>query len=96
MRTVALKLIKPGPAVFQVKDGNLTTVTPVTWTVWAAGRIYPPEGTYWVEATQGASLEKRGSETVPLTLPAVVTINKGDHIIIQARQDGQAIRITPA
>ena len=96
MVAVALKLVRPGTGVFQVQDGSLTAVTPVSWTVWAAGRIYPPEGTYWVEATTGTTLEHRGQETVPLTLPAAVTITKGDHLLIQQRQDGQAIRISPA
>lgn len=93
---MALKLIKPGPAVFQVQDGTLKAVTPVTWTVWAAGRIYPPEGTYWVEATTGANVEKRGTEIVPLTLPALVTFDKGDHLLLQFMKTGQAIRISPA
>ena len=93
---MALKLVKPGTGVFQVQGGSLTAVTPVSWTVWASGRIYPPEGTYWVEATAGTSLEHRGQETVSLTLPAVVTVAKGDHLLIQQRQDGQAIRVTPA
>lgn len=93
---MALKLIKPGPAVFQVKDGSLTAVTPVTWTVWAAGRIYPPAGTYWVEATTGTIMKKNRSESAPLALPAVVTIAESDLLLIQQMQDGQAIRITPA
>ena len=32
---------------------------------------------------------------VPLTLPAVVTIAKGDHLLIQYMKDGQAVRISP-
>lgn len=92
---MALKLVKPGPAVFQVQGGSLTAVTPVTWTVWAAGRIYPPEGTYWVETTPGVNIEKRGSETVKVTSPQVVSFTKGDHMLLQFMQDGQAIRVTP-
>ena len=67
----------------------------VAWTVWPIGRIYPPEGTYWIEATTGTNLEKRSTEMVPLTLPAVVTIAKGDHLLIQYMKDGQAVRISP-
>ena len=93
---MALKLVKPGPAVFQVQDGQLTAVTPVTWTVWAAGRIYPPEGTYWVEATPGLNVEKRGSETVNITPPTLVAFRDGDYLLIQQREDGRAIRVTPA
>lgn len=96
MVTVALKLITPGPAVFQVQDGSLIAVTPVTWTVWSMGRVYPPEGTYWVEFTPDANLEKRGSETVKLTSPQVVRFTDGDHLTLQFKQDGQAIRISPA
>lgn len=93
---MALKLVNPGTGVFQVQDGSLTAVTPVSWTVWASGRIYPPEGTYWVETTPGVNVEKRGSETVKVTSPQVVTIAKGDHLLLQFVQDGQAIRVTPA
>lgn len=93
---MALKLIKTGPAVFQVQDGSLTAVTPVTWTVWALGRIFPPEGTYWVEFTPGVNIEKRGSETVQITSPQVVTFTKDDYLLQQLKQEGQAIRITPA
>ena len=93
---MALKLIKPGPAVFQVQGGQLTAVTPVSWTVWGVGRIYPPAGTYWVESTAGTNVEKRGTETVALTFPAVVTFAKGDYLLLQFIQDGQAIRVTPA
>lgn len=81
--------------VFQARDGSLTAVTTVSWAVWSLGRIYPPEGTYWVEATTGANLEHRGQETVSLTLPAVVTVTEGDYLLIKQRQDGQAIRVTP-
>ena len=92
---MALRLVRPGPAVFQVQDGKLAAVTPVTWTVWTVGRIYPPAGTYWVETTPGAHLEKRGSETVKVTSPQVVTFTSGDHLLLQFMQDGQAIRVTP-
>lgn len=93
---MALRLVRPGPAVFQVRDGSLTAVTPVSWTVWSSGRIYPPEGTYWVETTPGVNAEKRGTETVKVTSPQVVTFTKGDHLLLQFMQDGQAIRVTPA
>ena len=92
---MALKLIKPGPAVFQVQGGNLTAVTPVTWKRWEAGRIYPPAGTYWVETTPGVNVEKRGTETVKTTSPALVTFADGDYLLLQFMQDGQAVRITP-
>lgn len=93
---MALKLIKPGPAVFQVQGGKLAAVTPVTWTVWSAGRIYPPKGTYWVETTPGVNIEKRGSETVKVTSPQLVSLTDGDHLLLQFMQDGQAVRVTPA
>lgn len=92
---MALKLVKPGPAVFQVQGGKLAAVTPVSWTVWPVGRIYPPEGTFWVEFTEGVNLEKRGSETVRLTAPALVSFTEGDILLLQFRKDGQAIRVTP-
>ena len=92
---MALKPVKPGTGVFQVRDGNLVAVNGVTWTVWSAGRIYPPEGTYWVETTPGANMEKRGSETEKVTSPQVVSFAKGDHLLLQFMQDGQAIRVTP-
>lgn len=92
---MALKLVKPGTGVFQVRDGNLVAVNGVTWTVWPAGRIYPPEGTYWVETTPGVNAEKRGTETVKIVSPALVTVTKGDHLLLQFMQDGQAVRVTP-
>lgn len=92
---MALKLVKPGTGVFQVQGEKLVAVTPVTWTVWAAGRIYPPEGTYWVETTPGVNVEKRVSETVKVTSPQVVTFTKGDYLLLQFMQEGQAIRVTP-
>lgn len=81
--------------MFQVQGGSLTAVTPVTWTVWPLGRIYPPEGTYWVEATTGATLEHRGQETVSLTLPTAVTITDGDYLLLKSMQNGNSIRVTP-
>ena len=96
MVAVALALVRPGPATFTVQGGQLTAITPVSWTVWSAGRIYPPAGTYWVETTPDVNLEKRGSETVKVTSPQVVTFTDGDHLLLQFMQDGQAIRITPA
>ena len=42
------------------------------------------------------NVEKRGSETVKVTSPQVVSFTKGDHILLQFMQDGQAIRFTPA
>lgn len=92
---MALKLVKPATGVFQVRDGNLVAVNGVTWTVWPVGRIYPPEGTFWVEFTEGVNLEKRGSETVRLTAPALVSFTEGDILLLQFRKDGQAIRVTP-
>lgn len=96
MVVVALTRIATGPATFTVQGGQLTAVTPVTWTVWAAGRIYPPEGNYWVEATPGLKVEKRGSETVNITPPTLVHFTEGDYLLIQQREDGRAIRVTPA
>lgn len=92
---MALKLVRPGPAVFQVQDGKLTAVTPVPWVVWSIGRIYPPPGTYWVETTPGVNIEKRGSETVKLTSPALVTVGADDLLLLLFMQDGQAVRVTP-
>lgn len=93
---MALTRIATGPATFTVQGGQLTAVTPVAWTVWGAGRIYPPEGTYWVEATPGLNVEKRGSETVNITPPTLVAFKDGDYLLIQQREDGRAIRLEPA
>ena len=92
---MALKLVKPALGVFQVRGGNLVAVNAVAWQVWSIGRIYPPAGTYWVECTEGVNLEKRGSETVKITAPALLTFAEGDHLLLQFMQDGQAIRVTP-
>ena len=95
MVAVALKLIKPGTGVFQVQDESLRAVNSVTWNIWAIGRIYPPAGTYWVEASAGLQVEKRGTDTVELTLPTAVTIADGDHLFLQNRQEGFSVRVTP-
>lgn len=92
---MALKLVKPGTGVFQVRGGDLVAVNAVEWQVWSQGRIYPPAGTYWVERTEGVNLEKRGSETVKITAPALLTFAEGDYLLLQFRQDGQAVRVTP-
>lgn len=92
---MALKLVRTGPAVFQVRGGYIAPVRPTSWAFWQSGRIYPPPGTYWVETTSGVSIEKRGSETVKLTSPALVTVTDGDYLLLQFMQDGQAIRVTP-
>lgn len=93
---MALTRIKTGPAVFHVRGGKLTPVGATSWTTWAVGRIYPPEGTYWVETTPGVNVEKRGTETVKITSPALVTVTDGDYLLLQFMQDGQAVRVTPA
>lgn len=92
---MALKLIKPGTGVFLVRGQRIAPVNATTWVYWASGRIYPPAGTYWVEATPGTNVEKRGTETVKLTTQQVVSFADGDHLLVQFMQDGQAIRVTP-
>ena len=91
---MALKLVRSGPAVFQVREQRLAPVN-TTWTFWGLGRIYPPEGTYWVETTPGVNIEKRGSERMEVSSPALVTCTDGDHLLLSNMQDGQAIRVTP-
>lgn len=92
---MALRLVKPGTGVFQVRDGALTTVNGVSWTVWAAGRIYPPEGTYWVETSPGVNMEKRGTVNTSLTAPCVTTFTQGEYLLLQFMKDWQAVRVTP-
>ena len=96
MVVVALTRIATGPATFTVQGSQLAPATTTGWTHWAAGRIYPPEGTYWVQATAGVNVEKRGSETVKITPPTLVRFTDGDHLLLQFMQDGQAIRLEPA
>ena len=81
--------------MFTVVGGKLTPVGTTTWKMWEAGRIYPPAGTYWVETTPGVNVEKRGTETVKATSPALVTFADGEYLLLQFMQDGQAVRITP-
>lgn len=92
---MALKLVKSGPGVFHVRGGELLPANACTWTTWKSGRIYPPAGTYWVEFIPGVHIEKRGSETVKLTGPALVTVGTDDLLLLLYMQDGQAVRITP-
>lgn len=81
--------------VFRVRDGVLSPLGGVTWKYWAAGRIYPPAGTYWVDVTAGVTVEKRGNVTESLSFPAVVSFQEGEYLLLLYKQDGQAVRVTP-
>ena len=93
---MALTRVATGPATFTVQGGQLAPAATTGWTHWAAGRIYPPPGTYWVQTTDGVNVEKRGSETVKITPPTLVSFKDGDYLLLQFMQDGQAIRLEPA
>lgn len=81
--------------VFQVWEGRLTPINGVKWAYWGLGRIYPPAGTYWVDATAGVTVEKRGNVTESLSFPAVVSFQEGEYLLLFNKQDGQAVRVTP-
>ena len=93
-RVKALEEALVNNGAFHVREGKLTPLSEVKWTYWGLGRIYPPVGTYWVEATVGVSVEKRGKANVRLTLPGPVTFDEGDFLLLLSMKDGQAIRLS--
>lgn len=92
VKTLERKLASNG--AFQVQDGKLAPLGAATWTYWGLGRIYPPAGTYWVEATTGTAVEKRGNETLELNPPGPVTVAEGEFLLLMNMQNGQAVRVS--
>lgn len=70
--------------------------TPEGWSFWGLGRVYPPAGEYWVEMSDGATVEVRPSGmNVPLKQATMATIAEGDFLLAMNPAPGQTIKITP-
>ena len=53
------------PVYFTTEDGSNWAIVggaPTGWSIWASGRVYPPAGKYWVEMSDGASIENRPTQ----------------------------------
>ena len=96
---MALRLVKTGPVYYTTDDGSTWSIvglTPQGWRFWGAGRVYPPAGQYWVEMSDGATVEVRPSGIDnPLKQAGMVTIAEGEMILATYSQPGHTIKITP-
>lgn len=95
---MALRIVKPGPVYYTTEDGSTWSVigpTPQGWKFWGIGRVYPPAGKYWVEISDGATVEVRPSGMgVPLKGATMVTIAEGEMILAMYGKPGHTIKIT--
>ena len=96
---MALRIVNPGPVYYTTEDCSIWSFigpTPQGWNFWAIGRVYPPAGKYWVEMSDGATVEVRQSGTgVPLKQATMATIAEGDMIVAMYGKPGHTIKITP-
>lgn len=70
--------------------------TPEGWSFWGLGRVYPPAGEYWIELSDGATVECRPTQHgIPLAQASLVTIAEGDFLLALGGQPGHTIKITP-
>lgn len=87
------------PVYFTTDDGSTWYVvggTPAGWNIWTAGRIYPPAGKYWVEMSDGATVEHRPTQVgVPMKQASLVTIADGSLLLAMYTKPGHTIKITP-
>ena len=94
---MALKKIDNGRVAFTYTGTEWQVVggTPDGWRTWAAGRIYPPAGTYWVEITDTTQAELRPSQTgTKLKSQQLLTIPEGEYILIMYPTLGDAVLLT--
>ncbi len=96
---MALQRITTGPVYFTTDDGSSWYIvgdTPAGWNSWKLGRIYPPAGKYWVEMSDGCTIEHRPTQQgTNLNQSVMVTITDGDHLIPKYSSPGHTIKITP-
>lgn len=96
---MALRRIKTGPVYFTTDDGSTWSIVgprPDGWNIWASGRVYPPAGKYWVEMSDGASIENRPTqEGTNLKQAAFITVTDGGYILATYYKPGHTIKITP-
>lgn len=85
------------PVVFEYGTEWSITSEPVPdWTVWPAGRVYPPAGHYYIETEGGARAEVRPSGTGnSIVSGSVVFVEQGEHILGMYGKQGHKIMIYP-
>lgn len=87
------------PVYFTTGDGSTWSIvggTPAGWNIWESGRVYPPAGKYWVEMSDGASIENRPTQQgTNLKQSAFVTVPDGGYILAMYAKPGHTIKITP-
>lgn len=95
---MALQRITTGPVYFTTDDGGewyIVGDTPADWRIWVSGRIYPPVGKYWVEMSDGCTIENRPSGMgTTLQQSVLTTITDGDYLIPKYASPGHTIKIT--
>ena len=95
---LVISAFQADPVLFERRDTiwEITTTPKPSWSVWSAGRVYPPAGRYKIELFNGENVEIRPSGTgVSLPAVSIQTIQDGDYILAMFSRAGQKILITP-
>lgn len=99
IEAVKATISRAKPVYFTTDDGSSWYIvgdTPADWNSWKLGRIYPPAGKYWVEMSDGCTIEHRPTQQgTTLKQAAMVTITDGDHLLAMYVAPGHTIKITP-
>lgn len=99
IEAVKATISRAKPVYFTTDDGNSWYIvggTPDGWQTWALGRIYPPAGKYWVEMSDGATVENRPTQQgTALKQAAMVTITGDGYLLTMYTKPGHTIKITP-
>nr|WLJ25551.1 MAG: mannose-binding protein A [Actinobacteria phage HS02] len=99
IEAVKATISRTKPVYFTTDDGSTWYVVgsvPAGWNIWTAGRIYPPAGKYWVEMSDGASVENRPTQQgTALKQAAMVTVTDGGYLLAMYTKPGHTIKITP-
>lgn len=99
IEAVKATISRTKPVYFTTDDGSnwyIVGDTPAGWNTWTAGRVYPPVGKYWVEMSDGASVENRPTQQgTALKQAAMVTVSDGGYLLAMYTKPGHTIKITP-
>lgn len=94
----AIARLQAAPVLFERGETSwsITTTPAPSWTIWGAGRIYPPAGRYKIELLNEATAEIRPSgKGVSLPAMSIQTVQDGGYILAMFSASGQKILITP-
>lgn len=99
IEAVKATISRTKPVYFTTDDGSNWRIvgdTPAGWNIWTAGRIYPPAGKYWVEMSDGCTVENRPTQQgTALKQAAMVTITGDGYLLTMYTKPGHTIKITP-